>query len=122
MLLVRRSSTVVAVVAVVGAVTVLPALASPEPAGRTGPAGRAMCLDVTNERADNTRVRLWQCMDHPNQRFAGDRGHIKVKDTVGTGREMCLDATNLRADGTQVRLWKCMDHPNQIWVGVLVLS
>ncbi|MFD0885815.1 hypothetical protein ACFQ08_14795, partial [Streptosporangium algeriense] len=32
-------------------------------AAQAGP----VCLDTTNSRADNTNVRLWSCLNHPNQ-------------------------------------------------------
>ncbi|MFD0885814.1 RICIN domain-containing protein, partial [Streptosporangium algeriense] len=75
-----------------------------------------VCLDTTNSRADNTNVRLWSCLNHPNQKWVIQGGQIKVEDTIGSGREVCLDTTNSRADNTNVRLWSCLNHPNQKWV------
>ncbi|MEV4808178.1 ricin-type beta-trefoil lectin domain protein, partial [Nonomuraea sp. NPDC049421] len=77
---------------------------------------QGVCLDTTNSRSNNTNVRLWSCLDHPNQRWVVRGGRILVEDTVGSGREVCLDATNSRANNTNVRLWSCLDHPNQRWV------
>ncbi|WP_459801791.1 ricin-type beta-trefoil lectin domain protein, partial [Herbidospora sp. RD11066] len=75
-----------------------------------------VCVDTTNSRANNTEVRLWECLDHANQKFVIDAGQIKVKDTIGTAREVCLDTTNSRANNTKVRLWTCLDHANQKFV------
>ncbi|MEV4399315.1 RICIN domain-containing protein, partial [Nonomuraea sp. NPDC049607] len=66
------------------AVAVAPAAASTAHAAQAGP---PVCLDATNSRADNTVVRLWTCLDHPNQKWVVQNGHIKVEDTIGTGRE-----------------------------------
>ncbi|MEU8178983.1 RICIN domain-containing protein [Microbispora hainanensis] len=81
------------------------------------PAGarRGTCLDSPS-RDNNGNIRLWECVDHPNQKFVIDGGRIKVADTVGTAREMCIDAGNTRNAYDNVRIWQCMDHPNQIWV------
>jgi hypothetical protein len=75
-----------------------------------------VCLDATNSRADNTKVRLWGCVNHTNQKWVIQGGQIKVEDTIGTSRPVCLDATNSRADNTTVRLWGCLNHTNQKWI------
>ncbi|RKS73443.1 ricin-type beta-trefoil lectin protein [Actinomadura pelletieri DSM 43383] len=74
-----------------------------------------VCLDATNSRADNTNVRLWSCLNHPNQKWVIRDGQIIVADTLASN-PVCLDATNSRADNTNVRLWSCLNHPNQKWV------
>ncbi|MEV6157902.1 RICIN domain-containing protein [Nonomuraea sp. NPDC052129] len=103
------------------AITALPATASAQPptghtAARTALAGPPMCIDATNDRTNGTQVRLWQCMNHANQKFVIDESHIKVEDTFGTSREVCLDAGNDRTNDTKVRLWQCMNHANQRWI------
>ncbi|MEV4251397.1 hypothetical protein AB0J63_49445, partial [Streptosporangium canum] len=82
-MLLARHPLYVAVAAAVSAVTALPAVASAS-AANTARDASPVCIDATNERADNTGVRLWQCMDHANQRFVFDGSQIKVKDTIGT--------------------------------------
>ncbi|MFB7476368.1 RICIN domain-containing protein [Kitasatospora sp. NPDC056184] len=89
-----------------------------------------MCLDVGNTRVNADNVRIWQCLDHTNQRFVIDDGRIKVADTVGTsGPEMCLDADNTGTNGDNVRIWACeytqAADANQAWLlrrGLVVLE
>ncbi|MEV4222197.1 hypothetical protein [Nonomuraea sp. NPDC049725] len=50
------------------------------PAASAAP--RQVCLDATNSRADNTDVRLWTCLNHPNQKWVVQNGQIKVEDTL----------------------------------------
>ncbi|GHJ43548.1 hypothetical protein Cs7R123_08900 [Catellatospora sp. TT07R-123] len=90
------------------------------------PAARAgMCLDVGNSRNNGDNVRIWQCLNHTNQRFEIEGGRIKVADTVGTGAEMCMDAA-ARNNGANVFIWRCTaGNTNQQWVvrnGYLVLK
>jgi hypothetical protein len=83
MMLARRLLAAGAITAAVGAVTALPAVASAQqPADHAALAGPPVCVDATNDRADNTKVRLWRCLDHANQKFVIDDSHIKVKDTL----------------------------------------
>ncbi|GAA2357572.1 hypothetical protein GCM10010432_10320 [Catellatospora methionotrophica] len=92
------------------------------PAPVTGRAG--MCLDVGG-RSNGDNVRIWQCLNHTNQRFEIEGGRVKIADTVGTANEMCLDA-GARNNGANVFLWKCAaGNTNQQWVvrnGNLVLK
>jgi hypothetical protein len=95
----------------------------PAPPRRAG-----MCLDVFN-RTNGTPVRVWDCLNHTNQRFVVEGGQIKVADTVGTNNEQCVSTTNSRANGSPILLWRCSNVPgqamaNQQWVvrgGQLVL-
>ncbi|SCF74686.1 Ricin-type beta-trefoil lectin domain-containing protein, partial [Streptomyces sp. Ncost-T10-10d] len=57
-------------------------------------AAKEMCLDVGNTRNNGDHARIWQCVNHTNQRFVIADGQIKVEDTIGTAKEMCLDAGN----------------------------
>ncbi|MER7756961.1 RICIN domain-containing protein [Kitasatospora sp. NPDC097643] len=79
-----------------------------------------MCLDVGSTRFNADNARIWQCLDHPNQRFVLDEGRVKVADTVGTGTEMCLDADNTGENGDNVRIWACEYSraaiANQTWL------
>ncbi|MBV6696052.1 RICIN domain-containing protein [Kitasatospora aureofaciens] len=78
------------------------------------------CLDVGNTRNNADNVRIWQCLDHTNQRFVLDGGRVKVADTVGTGQEMCLDADYTGYNGDNVRIWACeysqAATANQTWL------
>lgn len=76
---------------------------------------KGMCLDSPG-RANLNNIRIWQCLDHANQKFVIDGGLIKVADTVGTAREMCIDAGNTRKNLDNVYIWQCLANPNQIWV------
>ncbi|MFJ9839765.1 RICIN domain-containing protein [Kitasatospora sp. NPDC101155] len=80
----------------------------------------AMCLDVGNTRHNADDVRIWQCLDHTNQRFVLDGGRVKVADTVGTAQEMCLDADYTGENGDNVRIWACeysqAARANQTWL------
>ncbi|MFJ6462508.1 hypothetical protein ACIQM0_15960 [Streptomyces sp. NPDC091387] len=61
------------------------ALGAGAPSSVAAPASRAaneVCQDAGNTRNDGDRVRLWQCIDHTNQRWVIQRGYIKVADTV----------------------------------------
>ncbi|GHF59016.1 hypothetical protein GCM10018790_41230 [Kitasatospora xanthocidica] len=87
------------------------------------------CLDVGNTRFNADNVRIWDCLDHTNQRFVLDDGRIKVADTVGAAQEMCLDADYTGTDGDIVRIWTCENsqaaRANQTWLlrrGSLVLQ
>ncbi|MFJ8627202.1 RICIN domain-containing protein [Kitasatospora sp. NPDC093550] len=87
------------------------------------------CLDVGNTRDNADNVRVWDCLDHTNQRFVLDDGRVKVADTVGTAQEMCLDADYTATNGDIVRIWACEDshaaRANQTWLlrrGSLVLQ
>ncbi|MFJ2861531.1 RICIN domain-containing protein [Kitasatospora sp. NPDC087314] len=79
-----------------------------------------MCLDVGNTRFNADNVRIWQCLDHTNQRFVLDDGRVKVAGTVGSGQEMCLDADNTGFNGDNVRIWACEYSraaiANQTWL------
>lgn len=101
-------------------------VATPAPTG-----GRAgMCLDATNGRANGTKVRIWQCINHTNQRFVIDGGQIKVADTIGTSSEQCVSTGSTRNNGDAVILWQCQaagqsGARNQQWVvrgGQIVLK
>nr|WP_223241980.1 RICIN domain-containing protein [Streptomyces sp. CBMA123] len=80
----------------------------------------AKCLDVGNARYNADDVRIWQCLDHTNQRFVLDEGRVKVADTVGTAQEMCLDADYTGENGDNVRIWACeytqAGRANQTWL------
>ncbi|MFF5265187.1 hypothetical protein ACFY4C_40420 [Actinomadura viridis] len=41
-----------------------------------------VCMDATNSRANNTNVRLWSCLNHPNQKWVIRDGQIIVADTL----------------------------------------
>ncbi|WP_405365845.1 RICIN domain-containing protein [Kitasatospora sp. NBC_00039] len=81
---------------------------------------RGMCLDIGNTRFNADNARIWQCLDHTNQRFVLDEGRVKVADTVGTNPEMCLDADNTGFNGDNVRIWACeysdAATANQSWL------
>jgi hypothetical protein len=64
---------------IIGAATLTLAAATPVSASA---AQNAVCLDTTNSRANNTNVRLWQCINHPNQKWVIQNGQIKVEDTL----------------------------------------
>ncbi|MEU7856212.1 RICIN domain-containing protein [Nonomuraea sp. NPDC049141] len=65
------------------AVTALPAAAAAQQlATHTALAGPPMCLDATNARTNGTRVHLWQCANHTNQKWVIDNGLIEVEDTL----------------------------------------
>ncbi|MFE5582139.1 RICIN domain-containing protein [Kitasatospora sp. NPDC056531] len=80
----------------------------------------AKCLDVGNTRNNADYVRVWDCLNHTNQRFVLDGGRVKVADTVGTAQEMCLDADYTGENGDSVRIWACeysqAAHANQTWL------
>ncbi|MEU9041253.1 MULTISPECIES: RICIN domain-containing protein [unclassified Kitasatospora] len=87
------------------------------------------CLDVGSTRYNADNVRVWDCLDHTNQRFVLDDGRVKVADTVGTAQEMCLDADYTGVNGDVVRIWACeysqAAGANQTWLlrrGALVLQ
>jgi hypothetical protein len=41
-----------------------------------------MCLDAGNTRNNGYRARIWQCVDHTNQKWVIQQGYIKVADTI----------------------------------------
>ena len=101
-------------------------VATPAPTG-----GRpGMCLDATNGRSNGDKVRIWQCINHTNQRFVIDGGQIKVADTIGTANEQCVSTVPTRNNGDAVILWQCKaagqaGATNQQWVvrgGQIVLK
>lgn len=92
------------------------------------PRRAGLCLDVF-ARTNGTPVRVWQCLNHTNQRFVVEGGQIKLADTVGTGNEQCVSTSANRASGSGIVILRCAalgtpGHQNQNWVirgGQLVL-
>ena len=73
------------------------------------------CLDTDENKVNGSRVRMWQCADHPNQTWqvldlTGGRYRIK---NMASG--YCLDTDGNKVNGGGVRMWQCADHPNQTW-------
>ncbi|MEU1388533.1 hypothetical protein, partial [Nonomuraea sp. NPDC005730] len=50
------------------AVALVAAAVVPASTAHAAQAGPPVCLDATNSRANNTEVRLWTCLNHPNQK------------------------------------------------------
>ncbi|MER5851648.1 RICIN domain-containing protein [Streptomyces sp. NPDC002012] len=90
------------------------------PSSAAAPASHAakeMCLDAGNTRNNGDHARIWQCVNHANQRFVITNGQIKVEDTIGRGKEMCLDAGSTRNNGDRTKIWGCGGtNTNQKWI------
>ncbi|MDI3409034.1 RICIN domain-containing protein [Streptomyces cavernicola] len=80
------------------------------------PATEGMCLDIGDTRDFDDNARIYDCLDHTNQRFVIVDGQIKVEDTIGTGSEMCLSVAGGRTNGQNVRIRGCAASNNQQWV------
>ncbi|MFI5617706.1 RICIN domain-containing protein [Streptomyces sp. NPDC051567] len=127
--LIRTAAVTTASLTCVGAFASTVAAAPASTGGAGGRLASGVCLDVGNTRANDAKVRIWECLDHPNQEFVIDAGRVKVADTVGTAKEMCLDTGNTRNNGDRVRIWECLRSSggvaNQSWVvrgGALVVE
>ena len=68
------------------------------------------CLDTDGRAVNGGRVRMWTCVNHPNQLWEihGDR----LKNRASG---FCLDTDGRAVNGALVRMWKCVTHPNQGW-------
>lgn len=69
---------------VTGAALLL-ALGAGVPSSAAAPASRGaheVCLDVGNTRNNGDQVRIWQCVNHTNQKWVIQQGYIKVADTI----------------------------------------
>ncbi|MEV1247952.1 hypothetical protein [Nonomuraea sp. NPDC049750] len=77
----RLLSAAVLATAISGLLAQPTAASARQIAGPAAQAGTPMCIDAPN-RTNGTDVRLWQCMNHNNQKCVIDGGQIKVKDTL----------------------------------------
>src|SRR5262245_12529646 len=73
------------------------------------------CLDTDGARVNGGAVRMWTCVQHPNQLWmvanAGG-GYVRL---INRSSNFCLDTDGGRAKGGLVRMWGCVNHPNQTW-------
>lgn len=72
------------------------------------------CLDTDGQSVNGGSVRMWNCVNHPNQ--------IWTMISVGPSHRLmnrnsnfCLDSDGTQVNRGQVRMWACSNHPNQLW-------
>ena len=73
------------------------------------------CLDTDGAIRDGGKVRMWECVSHPNQSWNVvymDSQFVKFKNKTS---EYCLDTDGAAVNGGKVRMWSCANHPNQLW-------
>jgi hypothetical protein len=73
------------------------------------------CLDTDGSRANGAPVRMWGCVNHPNQLWEMIKlptGNYRIKNKASG---FCLDTDGRAVNGGAVRMWECVSHPNQSW-------
>ena len=78
-------------------------------------AATGMCMDAQGDhKADGTKVFMYKCHGHENQRWTVTEAEKGESLIVGAGG-FCLDVrgTHSFKDGTPVQLWKCHYGGNQ---------
>lgn len=73
------------------------------------------CLDTDGRAVNGGVVRMWKCVNHPNQGWTVDGTGSSLYQVKNRSSNFCLDTDGSRMNGAQVRMWGCVDHPNQLW-------
>lgn len=73
------------------------------------------CLDTDGRAVNGGIVRMWKCVNHPNQGWTVDKVGSSLFRLKNRSSNFCLDTDGSRMNGAQVRMWGCVDHPNQLW-------
>lgn len=68
------------------------------------------CLDTDGRGANGGVVRMWNCVNHPNQLWEIQGARLKNRASG-----FCLDTDGRAVNGGAVRMWTCVNHPNQLW-------
>ena len=68
-----------------------------------------LCLDTDGSAVDGGTVRMWGCMDHPNQDWTIERVDAFFFRLINDSSNLCLDTDGSAWNGAQVRMWQCLN-------------